>query len=281
MAERKIDYNNKILNCIIDICGSHPPRFNNIGIDDESFLNDDFFKKNVEKYFSMEEIISYKGKEQYIHDYNQFIDNDLFYKSLLNDFKLYISKIIFRKKKLALIYPKNYDEFIESLFDNNISFIYFYNFILFMKDISRKLPEIINESKYKIDLILMISIFSPDYHITFENGVKDKYGINYESYSILMIELIDLIKQKNYDKNKEIVEIENYEFKYPIKWNFYINQIEIKILNFLLFKNYINNKRYEDAFLKKYLSNNDYEINFDEYSKQIEKIDIQLKKIKI
>ena len=47
-----------------------------------------------------------------------------------------------------------------------------------------------------------------------------------------------------------------------------------------MFKNYINNKKYEDAFLKKYLSNNDCEINFDEYSKQIEKIDIQLKKNK-
>ena len=128
MAERKIDYNNKILNCIIDICESHPPRFNNIGIDDESFINDDFFKKNVKKYFSKEEIILYKEKEQYIHDYNLFIDSDLFYESLLNDFKLYISKITFRKKKLALIYPKIYDEFIESLFDNNISFIYFYNF---------------------------------------------------------------------------------------------------------------------------------------------------------
>ena len=79
MVENKYEYNNKILNCIIDICESHPPRYNNIGIDDESFVNNDFFKKNVEKYFSKEEIISSKGNEQYIHDYNQFIDNDLFY----------------------------------------------------------------------------------------------------------------------------------------------------------------------------------------------------------
>ena len=72
-----------------------------------------------------------------------------------------------------LIYPANDNEFNESLFNNNIPFIYFYNTILFMKEISNKFPQILNENIYKIDLILMISIFSPDYSITFENGVKD------------------------------------------------------------------------------------------------------------
>ena len=79
MEEGNIEYNNKILDCIIDICESHPPRNNNLGID-FLLINDDFFTKNVEKYFATEEIISYKGKEQFIHDYNQFADNNYFTK---------------------------------------------------------------------------------------------------------------------------------------------------------------------------------------------------------
>ena len=56
MEEGNIEYNNKILDCIIDICEFHPPRNNNLGID-FLLINDDFFTKNVEKYFATEEII--------------------------------------------------------------------------------------------------------------------------------------------------------------------------------------------------------------------------------
>ncbi len=98
-----------------------------------------------------------------------------------------------------VLYPDIYNEYNDFICNNNISFIYFYNFVLFMKSIPNKFPQIINERIYKIDMIFIISIFSPDHHITFENGVKDKYGINYESYSDLMIELIDLIREKKYE----------------------------------------------------------------------------------
>ena len=91
-------YNNKILNCIIDICESHPPKYNHIRIEDETLLKDNYFSKPLEKYFTLEEIKAYKGKEQIIHDYKEFANDDLFYKSLLDDFKLYIYNIIYRKK---------------------------------------------------------------------------------------------------------------------------------------------------------------------------------------
>ena len=269
MEEGNIEYNNKILDCIIDICESHPPRNNNLGID-FLLINDDFFTKNVEKYFATEEIISYKGKEQFIHDFNQFADNNLFYKSLLNDFKLYMCKILLRKKKLMLLYPVNYNEYNECIFDSTMSFIYFYNFILFMKNISNKFPQIINESIYKIDMILIISIFSPDHHITFENGVKDKYGINYKSYSALMIELIDLIKEKKYEGYNNIVEIEKYEFKYPKSWQLFINKIESKILDLFFFKNYINKKIYDDFVLNKFFVCEEKDSN--NYISQLKKI---------
>ena len=272
MKNTNVEYNNKILNCIIDICESHPPKYDNLGLESELFISDDFFMKNIKKYFSIEEINSYKGKEQIIHDYKEFANDDLFYKKLLDDFKLYMYNIISRKKKLVLIYPDNDNEFNESLFNNNISFIYFYNMILFMKEISNKFPQVMNENIYKIDLILMISIFSPDYRITFENGVEDKYGINYESYSILMIELIDLIKEKKYEGYNNIIEIEKYEFKYPKNWNFFINQIETKILEFFFFKNYIIKRKYDDFLFNKYLSNTNEETDLSKYYSQIKQM---------
>ena len=265
-----IQYNNKILNCIIDICESHPPRYNYLRFESESFIKDDYFSKPLQKYFTLEEIKAYKGKEQLIHDYKKFENNNSFYKSLLEDFKLYMCDILLRKKRLVLIYPEN-DNLNQSLFNNNISFIYFYNFILFMKDIAIKFPKIINESIYKIDLILIVSIFSPNYSISFENGVKDKYGINYETYTILMIELIDLIKKK-YDVFDKIREIEDYEFKYPINWEFYINQIELKIINFFFFKDYIIKERNDNSLLISYLINKNNETDSSEYFNQIGKI---------
>jgi len=271
MEDTSNEYNNKILNCIIDICESHPPKYDNLGFESDLFISDDFFTKNLTKYFSIGEILSYKGKEQCIHDYKEFTNDDIFYKSLLDDFKLYMYKIISRKKKLVLIYPDNDNEFNESLFNNNISFIYFYNTILFMKEISNKFPQILKENIYKIDLILMISIFSPDYSITFENGVEDNNDINYESYSILMIELIDLIKEKKYEGYNNIVDIENYEIKYPKNWNFFINQIETKILEFFFFKNYILNKKYNDFLFNKYLSDTNEENDLGKYYSQIKK----------
>ena len=265
-----IQNNIKILNCIIDICESHPPRYNHLRIENESFIRDDYFSKPLEKHFTLKDIFSYKGKEQHIHEYKQFENNNLFYKSLLEDFKLYMSAILFRKKRLVLVYPDN-DNLNQSLFNNNISFIYFYNFILFLKDISIKFPKIINESIYKIDLILIVSIFSPNYKISFENGVEDKYGINYETYTILMIELIDLIKKK-YDTFYNKGEIENYEYKYPENWDFYINQIELKIINFFFFKDYIIKERNDDSILNSYLINKKEETDSNEYFNQIGKI---------
>ena len=278
MEEGNIEYNNKILDCIIDICESHPPKYNNLGIEGKSFINDDFFTNNLKKYFSTEEIMGYEGKEQLIHDYNQFINNNLFYNSLLDDFKLYMCNILLRKKKIVLLYPDNYNEYNELLFDNNISFIYFYNFILFMKSISNKFPQIINESIYKIDLILIISIFSPDYHITFENGVIDKYSINYESYSILMIELIDFIKAKKYEGYNDIIEIEKYEFKYPKSWQFFINKIESEILDLFFFKNYINRTKIDDFILNKFFINKENDSN--KYFSQIKNIYMKFKENK-
>ena len=278
MEEGNIEYNNKILDCIIDICESHPPKYNNLGIEGKSFINDDFFTNNLKKYFSTEEIMGYEGKEELIHDYNQFINNNLFYNSLLDDFKLYMCNILLRKKKIVLLYPDNYNEYNELLFDNNISFIYFYNFILFMKSISNKFPQIINESIYKIDLILIISIFSPDYHITFENGVIDKYGINYESYSILMIELIDFIKAKKYEGYNDIIEIEKYEFKYPKSWQFFINKIESEILDLFFFKNYINRTKIDDFILNKFFINEENDSN--KYFSQIKNIYMKFKENK-
>ena len=58
-----IEYNNTILNCLVDICESHPPKYNNLGLKSELFISDDFFSINLKKYFSIEEIFAYKGKE--------------------------------------------------------------------------------------------------------------------------------------------------------------------------------------------------------------------------
>ena len=272
MKDTNIDCSNKILNFIIDICESQRPKYNKYILENASLANNDFLTKNLKKYFQTEEIITYKGKEQHIHDYKQFVDSDLFYQTLLDDFKLYICKILYKKKKFVLLFPDNYNYLIERIFNNNISFIYFYNFILFMKDISNRFPEIINESIYKIDLILIISIFSPDYSITFENGVKDKYGINYESFSILLLELIELIKEKRYEGYNNIVEIERHEFKYPKNWKFFLTQIESNILEFFFFKNYIIPRKYDDYLSFIYLSNIYEEVDLNTYHAQIKKI---------
>ena len=238
MTDEKVNLENinKILDCIIDICQSHPPRYIKIRIDDESFY---YYKISVNNFFPDNEINAYNNKVQIIHDYKEFTDNDLFYKSLLDDFKLYINKILSRSKKLALLYSNNnkYSDNYDIIFNNNISFIYFYNFVLFLKNISNKFPKIINEDVYKIDLILIISIFSPDYKASFENGVIDKYDVNYESYSILMIELIDLIKDKKYKEYKDIFDIEKYKFKYPKSWEISLTEVEKDIINFFFFKN--------------------------------------------
>ena len=95
-------YNNKILNCIINICESHLPKYNHIRIEDEILLKDDYFSKSLQKYFTFEEIKKYKGKEQIIHDYKQFENNNLFYISLLDDFKLYMCNILLSKKRFVL-----------------------------------------------------------------------------------------------------------------------------------------------------------------------------------
>ena len=94
----------------------------------------------MEKYFTLEEIKAYKGKEQIIHDYKQFEDNNLFYISLLEDFKLCMYNILFSKKRFVLIYPEN-DNIYQSLIHHYLSFIYFYNFILFLKYITKKIPK--------------------------------------------------------------------------------------------------------------------------------------------
>ena len=107
--------------------------------------------------------------------------------------------------------------------------------MLFLFFILDKYPELINENIYKIDLILLVIIFSPDYKATFENGVFDKFGTNYEAYTILMLELIDLIKDKKFKGYEDIIKIERYDFKYPKKWEKIFNIIEDDILRFLFF----------------------------------------------
>ena len=136
------------------------------------------------------------------------------------------------KKKLLL--KQNFSIY-DGLFNSNIAFIYYYNFVYFLRYIADKFPEILDEEVFKIDLILMTSIFSSDYKMTFENGIEDKYGINYESYTIMMIELIDLVKAKKYKGYEQIVDIENYEFKYPKNWNNLLNVVENDILEYLLY----------------------------------------------
>ncbi len=269
-----LEYNNKILECIIDICQSHPPRYTKITTDDESLITDDYFKSSVNKFFPNDEIYAYNNKVQIIHDYKVFTDNDLFYKTLLDDFKLYIYKILSKPKKLALLRPNNYkyNAGFESIFNNNISFIYFYNFVLFLKNISNKFPKIINEDIYKIDMILIMSIFSPDYKVSFENGVIDKYGVNYESYTILMVELIDLIKDKKY-YDKDIYEIEKYKFKYPKSWEVSLNLVEKEIINFFLYYNYINGIIINDERFKYNLNNSEY----NQYIYKIKKIQEKIK----
>jgi len=273
--ESILEYNNKLLDCIIDICEFHPSKYRYVGIDEESCKVENYFIKPIIKFFSIEEIKAYKDKEQIIHDYKLYINDESFYKSLLDDFKLYMYKIIYIRKNFALLYLDIFKQY-ETIFNNNISFIYFYNFILFLKNISNKFPKIINEDAYKIDLILINDIFSPNYKVSFENGFTDKYGINYENYTILMVELIDLIKEKKYEGYNDIYEIEKFEFKYPNNWEDSINQVEIEIINFFLFKDYINEEIYND----KRFYYNLYYSEFPDYIFQIKKIYEKLKKNK-
>ena len=230
--EPNTEINNKILNCIINICEQYYPRYHQDEEEIEAFISLDYFGQPLKKYFSSNEIETYEAKEQIIHSYEQFIDDNLFYKIFLNDFKMYMRNNLLNKKRVLLsrIEFEN-----EGIFNNNISFIYYYNFALFMKYVTNKFPELISENIYKIDLILLVAIFSPDYKATFENGVLDKFGTNYEVYTILMLELIDLIKDKKYKGYEDLIEIEKYEFQYPKKWENIISIIEGDILRFLLF----------------------------------------------
>ena len=268
-----IENNNKILNCIINICESHPPKYNLLDTTKFSFNMKDYFLNPIKKHFSIDEINTYKNQEQKIHSYDAFNNNNLFYQSLLNDFKLYMHKILIRKKSLVLLYPDNNYNFYEIIFDNNISFIYFYNFSLFLKEISNKFPEIIKEDIYKIDMILINSIFSPDYKVSFENGVRDKFGINYENYTILMLELYDLIKEKKYEGYNDIIDIEKYTFKLPQNWEVNIEKVELEIINFLLFEKYIKKKEEINSRLQIYL------LDINEEVKDNSKYISQLKKI--
>ena len=220
----------KVLDCIIDICEKHQPKYSSYTGEEIDLFNIKSYALILEKYFP-NELKEYKNKEQMIHSFEQFKNDNLFYDCLLDDFKLYMYNILFITKKVLLANNSNY----ESLLDSNISFIYYYNFVYFLKYITSEFPEIIKEEIYKIDLIFITGIFSPDYKITFENGILDKYGTNYESYTILMIELINLIKEKKYNGFKHIVEIENYEYIYPKNWNNLMINIEGDILRFLFF----------------------------------------------
>jgi len=149
---------------------------------------------------------------------------------------MYMKNILLKKQK-TLLSKIEYEN--DGIFQNNISFIFYYNFALFMKYVTDKFPELINENIYKIDLILLVIIFSPDYKETFENRVFDKFGTNYEVYTIFMLELIDLIKDKKYKGYEDIIEIERYDFKYPKKWEKIISMTEYDILRFLFFFNEI------------------------------------------
>ena len=228
--ESNVDKIIKILNCIIDICEKHQPKYSPFIGETLDLSNINSYAQIVDNYFP-KEIKGYKNKEQMIHSFEQFKNENSFYDCLLDDFKLYMYNILFKTKKVLLVNNSNY----ESLLKNNISFIYYYNFVHFLKYITSEFPEIIKEEIYKIDLILITRIFSPDYKISFENGILYKYGTNYESYTILMIELINLIKEKKYKGYKHIDEIEKYEYKYPKNWTNLMNDIERDILRFLFF----------------------------------------------
>jgi len=228
--ESNIDKIIKLLDCIIDICENHLPKYSSYIDETIDLFNIKSYDQILEKYFP-KELKGYKNKEQMIHSFEQFKNDNLFYDCLLDDFKLYMHNILFITKKVLLANNSNN----ESLLDSNISFIYYYNFVYFLKYITSEFPEIIKEEIYKIDLIFITGIFSPDYKITFENGILDKYGTTYESYTILMIELINLIKEKKYIGYKHIAEIENYEYIYPQNWNNLMINIEGDILRFLFF----------------------------------------------
>jgi len=223
---------NKVFDCILEICEQHPPKYSQYAEDIKTLSNIDYFSGPLKKQFSIKEINSLYKKEQLIHSHEQFFYSNSFYNCLLDDFKIYMSKIKNNNKKL-LLNPKYL--ICDSLFNSNIAFIYYYNFVYFLRYIANKFPEILGEEIFKIDLILMTEIFSPDYKISFENGISDKYGINYESYTIMMIELIDLIKTKKYKGYEQIVDIESYEFKFPNNWNNLLNEVENDILEYLLF----------------------------------------------
>ena len=240
--------NKKILDCLIDMFEIHYPiKYNTIyNLNENNYLNSNELRNIINKNFPIEELLDYEYKQQLVHNYDEFQNNNFFYNILLDDFKMYMSNFMINVKTL-LKYNIDKDE---GIFDNNISFIYFYNFILFLKEISNKFPDIIYENIYKLDLILITVIFTKDYKITYENGTTDKYGKNYESYFILIQELFDLIKKKynfenfNYDLNK-------FEIKFPNSWNNVLNQMEKKLLYFYFFYKYINDYYLnEDYFIK-------------------------------
>ena len=127
--EANAEINKKILDCIIDICEQYYPRYHQDEEENEVLINFDIFEQSLKKYFSLNEIKTYKENEQIMHSYEQFTDNNLFYKIFLNDFKMYMKNILLKKQKtlLSRIECEN-----EGIFKNNISFIYSYNFALFI-----------------------------------------------------------------------------------------------------------------------------------------------------
>ena len=236
-----LESNKKILDCIFDICDCYLPNYDTI----DSYQDfETLFVQIIKKYFDLKDSFKYKGRVQMIHDNKSYLDNKCFYNILLDDFKLYIYNII---NNINLKTSPDYN-ILKRVFDTNISFIHYYNFIIFLINISNQFPQIIYEDKYKLDLLMIIAIFSPDYEPSFEKGVTDKYGINYESYTILKLELIDLIKEKKYDgynDNIDFFEIEKCEFKYPKKWENIMSQMEEDIIGLFLFNKFIYLYLYE------------------------------------
>ena len=100
--EANAEINKKILDCIIDICEQYYPRYHQDEEENEVLINFDIFEQSLKKYFSLDEIKTYKENEQIIHSYEQFTDNNLFYEIFLNDFKMYMKNILLKKQKTLL-----------------------------------------------------------------------------------------------------------------------------------------------------------------------------------
>ena len=122
--EKNIDKIIKLLDCIIDICENHLPKYSSYIDETIDLFNIKSYDQILEKYFP-KELKGYKNKEQMIHSFEQFKNDNLFYDCLLDDFKLYMHNILFITKKVLLANNSNN----ESLLDSNISFIYYYNFV--------------------------------------------------------------------------------------------------------------------------------------------------------